>query len=123
MTEKEPDVTKEDQGYINEFSRLYTKNKLVDKELKELKEKLESLTDAEQAIEESFGSTIKLTIGETFFEADEDKAKAYIGKLRKKYNNRQKEAKDIFDTTKKRLDELKIILYGKFGARLRLEED
>ena len=37
MTEKEPDVTKEDQGYINEFSRLYTKNKLVDKELKELK--------------------------------------------------------------------------------------
>ncbi len=123
MTEKEPDVTKEDQGYINEFSRLYTKNKLVDKELKELKEKLESLVDAEQAIEESFGSTIKLTIGETFFEADEDKAKAYIGKLRKKYNNRQKEAKDIFDTTKKRLDELKIILYGKFGARLRLEED
>ena len=123
MTEKEPDVTKEDQGYINEFSRLYTKNKLVDKELKELKEKLESLVDAEQAIEESFGSKIKLTIGETFFEADEDKAKAYIGKLRKKYNNRQKEAKDIFDTTKKRLDELKIILYGKFGARLRLEED
>ena len=123
MTEKEQDVTKEDQGYINEFSRLYTKNKLVDKELKELKEKLESLVDAEQAIEESFGSTIKLTIGETFFEADEDKAKAYIGKLRKKYNNRQKEAKDIFDTTKKRLDELKIILYGKFGARLRLEED
>ncbi len=123
MTEKEPDVTKEDQGYINEFSRLYTKNKLVDKELKELKEKLESLVDAEQAIEESFGSTIKLTIGETFFEADEDKAKAYIGKLRKKYNNRQKEAKDIFDTTKKRLDELKIILYGKFGSRLRLEED
>ena len=37
LTEKEPDVTKEDQAYINEFSRLYTKNKLVDKELKELK--------------------------------------------------------------------------------------
>ena len=33
------DVTKEDQAYINEFSRLYTKNKLVDKELKELKVK------------------------------------------------------------------------------------
>ena len=40
LTEKEPDVTKEDQGYINEFSRLYTKNKLVDKELKELKVKI-----------------------------------------------------------------------------------
>ena len=32
-------MTKEDQQYINEFSRLYTKNKLVDKELKELKVK------------------------------------------------------------------------------------
>ena len=84
---------------------------------------MESLEDADQAIEESFGSTIKLTVGETFFEADEDKAKAFIGKLRKKYNNRRKEAKDIFDSTKKRLDELKIILYGKFGSRLRLEED
>ena len=84
---------------------------------------MDSLEDAEQAIEESFGSTIKLTVGETFFEADEDKAKAYIGNLRKKYNNRQKEAKDIFDTTQKRLNELKIILYTKFGSRLRLEED
>jgi hypothetical protein len=28
-----------------------------------------------------------------------------------------------FDVTKKRLDELKIILYAKFGERLRLEED
>ena len=60
------------------------------------------MEDADQAIEESFGNTIKLTVGETFFEADEDKAKAYIGKLRKKYNNRQKEAKEIFDKTKKR---------------------
>ena len=84
---------------------------------------MDSLEDAEQAIEESFGSTIKLTVGETFFEADEDKAKAYIGKLRKKYNNRQKEAKDIFDTTQKRLNELKIILYTKFGNRLRLDEE
>ena len=50
---------------------------------------LDSLNDAEQAIEESFDSTIKLSVGETFVEADEDQAKAYIGKLKKKYNNKQ----------------------------------
>ena len=83
---------------------------------------MDSLEDAEQAVEESFGSTIKLNVGETFFEVDEDKAKAFIGKLRKKYNNRQKEAKETFDSTEKRLNELKIILYTKFGSRLRLEE-
>ena len=83
---------------------------------------MDSLEDAEQAVEESFGSTIKLNVGETFLEVDEDKAKAFIGKLRKKYTNRQKEAKETFDSTEKRLNELKIILYTKFGSRLRLEE-
>ena len=83
---------------------------------------MDSLEDAEQAVEESFGSTIKLNVGETFFEVDEDKAKAFIVKLRKKYTNRQKEAKETFDSTEKRLNELKIILYTKFGSRLRLEE-
>ena len=84
---------------------------------------LDSLNDAEQAIEESFDSTIKLSVGETFVEADEDQAKAYIGKLKKKYNNKQNEARAGFDSTKKRLDELKVILYSKFGNRLRLDEE
>ena len=88
-----------------------------------MQENLDSIEDAEGAIEESIESTIKLSIGETFVEVDEDQAKAYIGKLKKKYNNRQKEARDAFDSSKKRLDELKVILYAKFGNRLRLEED
>ena len=84
---------------------------------------LDSLNDAEQAIEESFGNTIKLSIGETFVEVEEDQAKAYIGKLKKKYNNKQNEARSSFDSIKKRLDELKVILYAKFGTRLRLDEE
>ena len=71
------------------------------------------MEDAEQAIEESFGNTIKLSVGETFFEADEDKAKAFIGKLRKKYTNKQKEAKETFDSTKKRWKKNQIIIIKK----------
>ena len=84
---------------------------------------LDSLNDADAAIEESFGSSIKLSIGETFVEVEEDQAKAYIGKLKKKYNNRQNEVRAAFDSSKKRLEELKIILYAKFGNRLRLDEE
>ena len=84
---------------------------------------LDSLNDASQAIEENFGNTLKLSIGETFVEVEEDQAKAYIGKLKKKYNNKQNEARASFDSTKRRLDELKVILYSKFGNRLRLDED
>ena len=43
--------------------------------------------------------------------------------MRKKYSSQQKELMHKYDSTKKRLDELKIILYAKFGKRLRLEED
>ena len=84
---------------------------------------LDSLNDANAAIDESFGGPIKLSIGETFVEVEEDQAKAYIGKLKKKYNNKQNEARAAFDSSKKRLDELKIILYAKFGNRLRLDEE
>ena len=84
---------------------------------------LDSLEDANAAIEENFGNSLKLSVGETFVEVEEDQAKAYIGRLKKKYNNKQNEARNAFDSSKKRLDELKIILYGKFGSRLRLEED
>ena len=64
---------------------------------------LDSLNDAEQAIEENFGNTLKLSVGETFVEVDEDQAKAYIGKLKKKYNNKQKEDKAILTQLKKDL--------------------
>jgi hypothetical protein len=43
--------------------------------------------------------------------------------MRKKYTNRQNELMKKYEVTKKRLDDLKIILYSKFGKRLRLEED
>ena len=56
---------------------------------------------------------------EIIAKADDTVSKARL----KEYQQELKVAKDIFDTNKKRLDELKIILYGKFGARLRLEED
>ncbi len=123
MQGNEPDVNKEDQQYINEYSRIYTKNKLVDAELKRINEVLESLKDADQAIEEAFDSKIKLSIGESFVETDEDQAKVYVEKMRKKYTNEKNINMEKYNTNKKRLDELKVILYSKFGKRLRLDED
>ena len=84
---------------------------------------LDSLDDASGAVEENFDNVLKISVGETFVEADEDQAKAYIGRLKKKYNNKQNEAKAAFDASKKRLEELKVILYAKFGNRLRLDEE
>ena len=57
--EEEPQVTKEDQKYINEFSRLHSKNKIIDADIKKAIQVLESLDDCISAIDESFGATLK----------------------------------------------------------------
>ena len=88
-----------------------------------VQEVLESLKDADQAIEEAFDSKIKLSIGESFVETDEDQAKVYVEKMRKKYQNEKTINMEKYNTNKKRLDELKVILYSKFGKGLRLAED
>ena len=88
-----------------------------------VQEVLESLKDADQAIEEAFDSKIKLSIGESFVETDEDQAKVYVEKMRKKYQNEKTINMEKYNTNKKRLDHLKVILYSKFGKRLRLDED
>ena len=88
-----------------------------------VQEVLESLKDADQAIEEAFDSKIKLSIGESFVETDEDQAKVYVEKMRKKYQNEKTINMEKYNTNKKRLDELKVILYSKFGKRLPLDED
>ena len=56
-------------------------------------------------------------------ETDEDQAKVYVEKMRKKYQNEKTINMEKYNTNKKRLDELKVILYSKFGKRLRLDED
>lgn len=43
--------------------------------------------------------------------------------MRKKYKDENDGYKAHIKSNEKRLDELKIILYSKFGDRLRLEED
>ena len=43
--------------------------------------------------------------------------------MRKKYLNEKKINLEKYESNTKRLSELKVILYSKFGKRLRLDED
>lgn len=43
--------------------------------------------------------------------------------MRKKYSNEKKINLEKYEANIKRLGELKVILYSKFGKRLRLDED
>jgi hypothetical protein len=98
-----------------------------------LKDILESLEDCIASIDESFGANLKyyllfnifnrLSIGESFIDVNEDEAKEYVAKQQKKYEETRKGLIDKYEKNKKRVDELKIILYAKFGKGIHLEED
>lgn len=115
-------VTKEDQRFINEFSRLHQKNKAIDDELGIFKEKQENYKDALMACDELFGDNTRILIGETFIELPEDAARERIEKLKEEATEKEKELKKRHDLNKKRLDELKVILYSKFGKSINLDE-
>ena len=50
-------------------------------EIKDIKDELENLVDAQALIEESMGDPLKLFIGEAFVDVDEDQAGSYQEKL------------------------------------------
>lgn len=115
-------VTKEDQGYINEFSRLHQKTKVIKNEILGVKEKLENTKDAKHRCDELFGENTKILIGETFMEVSEDKATQMLNDLEKKQNDEIKQLEEKVEKNTKRLNELKIILYSKFKNAINLDE-
>jgi chaperonin cofactor prefoldin len=64
-----------------------------------------------------------LNIGESFIDATEDEARAFVEKQITKYNEQKKSLIEKYEANKKRIDDLKIILYAKFGRSVNLEED
>jgi chaperonin cofactor prefoldin len=64
-----------------------------------------------------------LNIGESFVEVNEDDAKDFVDRQRNKVEQQKKGFIEKYEKNKKRLDDLKIILYAKFEKNINLEED
>ena len=62
-------------------------------------------------------------IGECFIEQSVDDAKGFIETRKLSYEMELKTLVVKIEATKKRMNELKIILYAKFGKNINLEED
>jgi chaperonin cofactor prefoldin len=64
-----------------------------------------------------------MNIGESFVEVIEDDAKDFVDRQRNKVEQQKKNFIEKYEKNKKRLDDLKIILYAKFEKNINLEED
>jgi prefoldin subunit 4 len=86
------------------------------------KKSLERLDDASTDLMMASGDKVMLLVGESFFETTEDNATEYceaeVERLQKLIETMGDEEKTIID----KQNELKKILYGRFGKSIQLEE-
>ncbi|ETV67490.1 hypothetical protein H257_16351 [Aphanomyces astaci] len=120
--EVEVDVRKEDQDRINEFGRNNSRLADLRDELKALKEKLETLDDANTEIMMGAGDNVQLFIGESFVEVSEEDAQEYLEAQTDKANAVVSKLNAEESKLEARQDALKKVLYARFGTSINLED-
>ncbi|CAH0478377.1 unnamed protein product [Peronospora belbahrii] len=121
--EVEVDVRKEDQLRINEFGRNNALLHEIRDQKKTLKDKLDTLEDANTDLMMSEGGdTIQLFIGESFIEVSEDSAQEYIEKRVEEVNTELKKLHVEELKLEDRQAALKKLLYSRFGQSINLED-
>ncbi|EEY58142.1 uncharacterized protein PITG_22666 [Phytophthora infestans T30-4] len=120
--EVEADVRKEDQLRINEFGRNNAALHEIREQKKALKDKLDTLDDANTDLMMGEGDNVQLFIGESFVEASEDFAQEYLEKRVEEANNELKRLQAEESKLETRQAALKKVLYSRFGQSINLED-
>ncbi|OQR97630.1 hypothetical protein ACHHYP_10177 [Achlya hypogyna] len=120
--EVEVDVRKEDQDRINEFGRNNSRLADVRDEVKALKDKLETLDDANTEIMMGEGDNVQLFIGESFVQVSEEYAQEYLEAQTEKTQDKIKKLEAEEATLEARQSALKKVLYARFGTSINLED-
>uniref|UniRef100_A0AAV1T454 Prefoldin subunit 4 n=1 Tax=Peronospora matthiolae TaxID=2874970 RepID=A0AAV1T454_9STRA len=120
--EVEADVRKEDQLRINEFGRNNAQLHDVRDQKKALKETLDTLDDASTDVMMGEGDAVQLLIGESFVETSEEAAQEYIEKRVEEAKEELHKLEAVESQLEARQDELKKLLYSRFGQSINLED-
>eukprot|EP00166_Cyanidium_caldarium_P001096 ctg_15.g30 len=118
------EVTAQDQQRINSFSRLVTQKVELVERHKKLKEELEKLQDAMLELELlDEDSYVHRRVGESYVLVKQEEAVSFLQSKENSLNEQLKELEDNLESIKKEMEELKKVLYGKFGNAINLEEE
>ncbi|EQC39336.1 hypothetical protein SDRG_03541 [Saprolegnia diclina VS20] len=120
--EVEVDVRKEDQDRINEFGRNNSRLADVRDEVKALKDKLETLDDANTEIMMGEGDNVQLFIGESFVQVSEEYAQEYLEAQTEKTQAKVEKLQAEEASLEARQAALKKVLYARFGTSINLED-
>ncbi|KAK5132382.1 hypothetical protein LTR08_009153 [Meristemomyces frigidus] len=119
---EEKEVRKEDQDRINRFSRLHSRGKGVEEELKvkeKEKEDLEEIsTELELADEDD---KVPYKIGDSFFSLPVSEVQELLSQSVERINGDVTTLEEKLSGLREEMQELKAALYGRFGRSINLE--
>lgn len=130
-----PQVAREDQERINQFSRLWDALKNshlgarnmkfdeLDEEISSMKVEVQAFKDAAEEIEGCMEENgIMMKVGEAYTLVEEDAVMEKLGKQIADSEAALSRKSDEIESVKTELDALKKLLYSKFGTSINLEK-
>ncbi|QIW96214.1 hypothetical protein AMS68_001732 [Peltaster fructicola] len=121
-TSEENEVRKEDQDRINRFSRLHSREKIIQEELKvkeKEKEDLEEISSELELADED--EPVSYKIGDTFFALPLEEVQEHLSKSMESLDEQVSSLQSKLSSLQEEMQDLKTALYGRFGRSINLE--
>ncbi|KAK5116437.1 hypothetical protein LTR62_007984 [Meristemomyces frigidus] len=119
---EEKEVRREDQEKINRFSRLHSREKGVDEQLKakeKEKEDLEEISSELELADEE--EKVPYKIGDSFFALPVVEVQDLLSSSVERINNEVGSLEEKLSELREEMNDLKAALYGRFGRSINLE--
>ncbi|KAK0462610.1 Prefoldin subunit 4 [Desarmillaria tabescens] len=117
------EVTWEDQQRINTFSKLNTRMRSIDEKLEELKQEKEALDDLSTELElADEDDPVLYKVGETFLHMPHPRAMKRLERDQAAIDSQVSMLAAKSEACQKEMNELKVVLYAKFGRAINLDE-
>ncbi|CAI5448579.1 unnamed protein product [Caenorhabditis angaria] len=119
-------VNAEDQLLINKFARLYQEQTQLKIDIKTAENEVANINEAGDEIlllDDADAASIPLQIGLTFIHFDSDTLNDRLEKLKSEAEEVLGVKKARIDQVSSEMDNIRKVLYGKFGDRINLESE
>ncbi|KAF2485762.1 Prefoldin subunit-domain-containing protein [Neohortaea acidophila] len=119
---EEKEVRKEDQDKINRFSRIHSRHKLLEGELKAKQKNKEDLEEISTELElADDDDKVPYKIGDSFFSLPVPEVQELLSSSVEKIDEQVTALEEKMSGLNDEMSELKAALYGRFGRSINLE--
>ncbi|KAL2112032.1 hypothetical protein VUR80DRAFT_8709 [Thermomyces stellatus] len=120
---EEVEVRREDQDKINKFSRLSSREQVLEDELKAKTKEKEEIDDVSNELElADEDELVPYKIGDAFFHVKLEQAQEMLSEASERIDCEVSKCEDELSSIREEMKQLKVELYARFGKSINLEK-